>query len=152
MNNLTTGKEVSKIILLCTIGISCSLPSTRTPASANRSGDAYRLHLNPAPGTSYSYDVSSDVEMKLEVNDVKQDIINKTEAGIQYAIGRDSAGNFLFGMTYNKISLYTKNGDKERRMDADASVGISISSSASSRTPWSNWVPKGPWIIKTTEP
>ena len=79
----------------------------------------YRLRLNPAAGSKYFYDISNQSEIKLEVNSTKIDNINKTTVGVSYAVSKDSLGNFLINMQYDKIKIYSKTADTETEMDAD---------------------------------
>lgn len=78
----------------------------------------YKLQLNPASGSAYSYEIVSESEMILEINgeDVKN--INESDIGIEYQIKKDSAGDFLYTMKFKKIKLYTKVRDTEKQMDA----------------------------------
>jgi hypothetical protein len=79
----------------------------------------YRLRLNPVAGSKYYYDISNQTAIKLEVNDTKVDNINKTTVGVSYAVSKDSLGNFLINMQYDKIKIYSKTADTETEMDAD---------------------------------
>lgn len=78
----------------------------------------FRLQLNPVAGSSYNYDITNESETTLELNDKKTEAENKATTGIIFSINKDSSGDFLFNMKYNKIHLYIKNGETET--DADA--------------------------------
>lgn len=83
---------------------------------------AYRFRLNPVVGSTYSYTISSESEITLEVNGKSISNKNKADIGLTYHIQKDSAGNFLLHMRYDKIHIYTKAGDKETDADADHAV------------------------------
>jgi len=38
---------------------------------------------------------------------------------VTYTIGKDSSGDILLNIVYDKIHLYAKNGDTEEEQDAD---------------------------------
>jgi hypothetical protein len=79
----------------------------------------YHLRLSPPVGAQYVYSVTRSSEFETEVDGKK--VRNKNEAKIEmtYTVNRDSSGNILLGIVYNKIHLYSKNGDIEEEEDAD---------------------------------
>lgn len=79
----------------------------------------YRLQLNPVSGSKYYYEVANESNVELEVNDKKVTNVNKSTVGAYYDIAKDSSGNFLFQIQYDKIHLFTKNGDTQSELDAD---------------------------------
>lgn len=81
----------------------------------------YKLHLNPVPGSSYYYDISNETSVKVEMEDKKVNNETQTNTSIHYKISKDSTGNFLFAMQYDKIQMHTKTGDNET--DAEAGNG-----------------------------
>ena len=85
----------------------------------------YKLHLSPAPGSKYHYDITNETEFKVEIEDKKITNESKTDVGINYEINKDSADNFVFNTNYDKIHLYSKNGDVESDIDAD-NAGFSV--------------------------
>ena len=105
------------------------LISCKTPPDSNRHYDdnnpnrVYRLRLNPPAGSQYAYTVTRSTEFRMEVDGKKVDNKNRSTIDIVYSIGRDSAGNFVLDMAYNKIHLYTKTGDTEEEEDADKATG-----------------------------
>jgi hypothetical protein len=54
----------------------------------------------------------------MELNDKKLDNLNRAEVGVNYEISKDSSGNFILNMKYDKIKLHSKKGDEESDMDA----------------------------------
>ena len=82
----------------------------------------YQLHLNPAPGSKYNFDINNESKINFEINDKKAEYINKADVSVYYQNTKDSLGNFLFDMSYGKIKLYSKNGDAETTMDAANAV------------------------------
>ncbi len=105
--------------LLLLIVASCKSPSDSDKNNAHNSDSTYRLQLNPISGSAYRYDVTSTTDMQLEMDDNKINNSNKTTVGVIYTITRDSSGYFLFNMKYDKLHLYTKNGETETELDAD---------------------------------
>lgn len=79
---------------------------------------AYKLVLNPAPGASYYYDITTGTNVKMEVDEKKIKQENKTEAGATYTFQKDSTGNFLLTSAYDKIHIYSKKDDEETELDA----------------------------------
>lgn len=55
----------------------------------------------------------------MEVDEKKIDNISKTTVVVHYQINKDSTGNFLFNIHYDKIHLYTKAGDSEADEDGE---------------------------------
>jgi hypothetical protein len=90
----------------------------------------YKLNLNPTPGSSYQYDISNETETELSIDGNKTENVNKAEMEILYRVDRDTASNLVFSMQYNKIHLYTKNGETETESDAD---NISLAGSQADR-------------------
>src|ERR1700722_155593 len=69
----------------------------------------YNLRLNPVVGSQYYYSITNESHFKMEVSDKKIDNQNKSAVGMSYVIGKDSTGNLLLNMAYDKIRIYTKN-------------------------------------------
>lgn len=105
------------------------LASCKTQPGSSRNNDSldpnktYKLQLNPNPGSAYYFDISNDRESKLELEDKKMVTESKNTVGVSYTVSKDSAGNFLMTMVYDKVRLYTKNGDAETVADADHATG-----------------------------
>ena len=76
------------------------------------------LELNPKSGSSYKYDIKSETILKMEVDEKKLDKINRTSAEVDYRIRKDSLGDFIMQIKYDKIHVYTKNGEEESDVDA----------------------------------
>jgi len=80
---------------------------------------ALSLHLNLQPGSKYYYTINNEYDIALEAGGKTVNNKNKSDVDLTYAIQKDSAGNYLLQMHYEKIHLFTKSGDKESEMDAD---------------------------------
>jgi len=112
-------KKLFLLPLILFFFFSCRMQSNSDKESANpKESKLYRLRLNPEAGSKYYFDISNESEIKLELNDKKTDNLSRTNVGILYAINKDSAGDFLFNMSYGKIKLYSKKDDIESEMDA----------------------------------
>jgi hypothetical protein len=79
---------------------------------------SYRSKINFTPGSRYAYTITNESQTKLEVNGKKVDVLHKSDVGITYDIQKDSAGNYVIKLHYDKIHLYNKTGDKETDLDA----------------------------------
>jgi hypothetical protein len=114
---------MKKIIALS--GIYCLLlscgakPKTAGhPDSGVTPTDSYKLRLNPVPGTSWHFDIVNESETTMKTGDLTLTNSNTTAVGALYDINKDSAGNFVLHMKYDKIKLHAKNGDKVTDLDA----------------------------------
>ncbi|MBO9200795.1 MULTISPECIES: DUF6263 family protein [Niastella] len=81
--------------------------------TAEGDNPAYHLRLNLAKGSTYHYTVEYETNTGLEVAGKKINVLNQSEIGVTYVIDKDSAGNYLFQVKYDKIHIRTKTGDKE---------------------------------------
>jgi hypothetical protein len=115
--------RVSFIWLLLILLIACKTsPNADRLYSDFRSDKTYQLKLNPAPGSLYKYEIKNEAEMKIEVEDKKIDNINKTTVTVNYLVNKDSMGNYVMKINYEKIHLHTKSGEEET--DADVSNAL----------------------------
>jgi hypothetical protein len=81
----------------------------------------FKLRLRPVAGSKFSYDVLNDTRTKMEVEDKTIENINKSEAEVIFSIDKDSSGNTLIGVKYQKLHIYSKQNDKETDInDANA--------------------------------
>jgi hypothetical protein len=78
----------------------------------------YKLALRPEKGAKYYYDTYNESEVKMEVGGRKVDNVNRASTGISFVMDRDSAGDLLLNMTYDKVHLYTKENDEVTELDA----------------------------------
>jgi hypothetical protein len=108
--------------------ISCKTRPGSDSRYPGREDVLYELRLSPSPGSEYHYDITNQTEYKLQVGEKKVDNLNRSVAGIEYSVNKDSAGNFLFNVGYDKIHLYSKNDDIETDLDAD-SAAVSVNPS-----------------------
>lgn len=115
----------NKILLISAVVsfASCKMLSN----SNNKYADdkKYSLQLNPKLNSNYYYDITNASNVTVQADGKEINNKTKTTVGVQYNITKDSAGNFIMGMTYDKIQLYTKKGDAESSYDA-ANAAASI--------------------------
>jgi hypothetical protein len=110
---------------ICVYVILILVFSCKTQPGSDREFDkfdpakTYRLQVNPAAGSNYHYDITNETEMSLEVDEKEIENINKSDVGINYKISKDSAGNLLFTLQFDKILLYSKNNDIVKELDAN---------------------------------
>jgi len=98
---------------------SCKLqPNSDRLAGEYAGARTFQLRLNPPAGSNYSYDITSRSEYKFEAGDKKIDNRSKVDASVVYLIDKDSTGNFVFRIRYDKVHIYSKNGDAESDLDA----------------------------------
>jgi hypothetical protein len=83
----------------------------------------FKLKLRPAAGSKFSYDVQNNTKTEMEVGDKTIENINKSEAEVIFSIDKDSSGNTLIGIQYQKLHIYTKKNDEETEInDANAAT------------------------------
>lgn len=83
---------------------------------------SYRSKINFVPGSRYAYTINNESETELEVNGKAVNVQHQSDVGITYDVQKDSAGNYLLKLHYDKIHLYSKTGDKETELDAANAV------------------------------
>jgi hypothetical protein len=108
------------IVVLIIFGLSCKTqPHSSSYYQDNDPKKIYHLRLSPAVGSKYAYTTTKESEFTFQGNG--KTINNKSRAviGLVYTIGRDSVGNVLLNITYEKVHLYAKNDEKETQIDAD---------------------------------
>lgn len=109
------------VFLICIYAIGCKTnpDSNRNYADGSK---VYKLHLSPVTGSQYYYDISNESEISVELNDKNTKSLSKSSAGVYYGMGKDSLGNTLVTITYDKLHVYSKKGDVET--DADAANSL----------------------------
>ena len=116
----TAGKCLfASIILLISISCKMKLGQSRTDASNDK---ILKLHLNPESGANYNYVISNESNSEIEANDKKTELVKEYKVDIDYAINKDSNGNILLQIHYNKIHIYSKTGDVESDVDASKAI------------------------------
>ena len=113
--------KVYSILLLCS---SCSIQSASDKIYTDRR--IYKLQLQPTPGLQYSYEISNESEMSVEVASKTVENINRSSLALYCKIGRDSSGNFLLTSKYSDIHIYSKNGDTENDYDASGEDNLEL--------------------------
>jgi len=116
----------------CVLVLSCNSSTSSKTSSQNRnantdvpganindSNHTVRLHLALSSGSKYLYTISNESETELEANGKTVNNERKSDVSITSSIQKDSTGNFILHMHYDKIHLYAKTGDKEIEQDAD---------------------------------
>ncbi len=78
----------------------------------------YKLKLDPPAGEKYHFDMVSQSDLTMEVNDKKINNKNKTTSGVFYTFNKDSIGDLILDIQYDKIHIYSKQGDTESDVDA----------------------------------
>src|ERR1700742_1572383 len=98
----------------------CNLQLHSDSQYAGREEDkVYKLRLNPPTGEKYHFTIISESGLNMEVNDKKINNRNKTTSDVFYTINKDSAGDLILDIQYDKIHIYSKEGDTESDADAD---------------------------------
>ena len=101
------------------VAASCRImPNSDKAAAEYDPTRLYQLRLNPPVGSKYHYDISSRSDYKFEVEDKKIDNLSKVSASVSYALDKDSTGDFVIHIRYDKIHVYSKNGEAESDLDA----------------------------------
>jgi Family of unknown function (DUF6263) len=113
-----------RLIIIVVVIASC-----KTQPGSNREYDkfdpnkTYSLKLNPVAGSSYHYDILNESQTGVELEDKKTGSETKTAIGVNFKISKDSSGDFLLNILYDKIHLYSKNGETETDADAANAAG-----------------------------
>lgn len=117
--------KLRRTVLYFTVLIwaSCQQVDSTTGDKNPGGDDMYKIGLHPAVGSRYQYEIENETSLVVEVEDKELDNVSKTNASVRYAVDKDSSGNFLFAMNYDKVRLYTKKGNAETDLDADKGAG-----------------------------
>jgi uncharacterized protein YegP (UPF0339 family) len=111
---------------LLVVIVSCKLqPESDRGYDKYDESKVYKLQLNPAPGSAYHYEMENKTAIEISAEGKEVNTLNESEVGFNYSVEKDSAGNYLFTTTYDKIRLKTENGDIKTEADA-ANATISI--------------------------
>jgi Family of unknown function (DUF6263) len=105
-------------ILSCKIG-----SSSDRLAAENDPTRVYRLRLSPPAGAKYYYDVSSRSDYNFTAQDKKIENLSKVDVGVYYTFNKDSAGDQVIRIQYDKIHVFSKNGDDVSDLDAANASG-----------------------------
>jgi len=87
-------------------------------SSDGNEGSIAASHFTPPPSASYQYTITNESETEVEANGKTVTNKHKSDVAITYNIQKDSAGNYLLGLHYDKIHLYAKSGENESELDA----------------------------------
>src|SRR5258705_1386458 len=83
-----------------------------------KSPDFLQFRLSPEFNKIYRYQMLNESEMTEEVNEEKIENNSTLEINIDYSFSKDSLGDFLVKMLYNKFKLSFKLMDAEKELDA----------------------------------
>jgi hypothetical protein len=120
----------SLLIFSCTLFLFSCQPSSKDKKSASKSSNedlntpdntnnvSYNAHISFNDHSQYVYSIVNETAIELKVNDKTVDVLHKSDVGLIYDVQKDSAGNFVLNLRYDKIYLFTKNGDNEVELDA----------------------------------
>jgi hypothetical protein len=111
-------KKISWLTIVTVLITSCKL-QPETDRSYDNTDKLYKLQLKPSPGSVYKYEIKNETGMNIEAEGEEVNSLNKSTVELKYAVAEDSSGNYVFTTTYDKIKIYTKNGDKETEMNSD---------------------------------
>jgi hypothetical protein len=120
-----SGKHFTKqcFVILAIFLLACQAGDVKN--YTEKKAPALQLNkFSPVPG-EYIYDIISDTKTVLEINGKETENTNRTEIGLKYNISKDSSGNIVLALTYDKVKMRLKNGETESTMDA-ADAGTSI--------------------------
>jgi hypothetical protein len=85
--------KIDKVIFFIAIMIlsfSCKIQPGSDRNNADRTGNVYKLTLNPAVDSKYYYTIANESSETTEVEDKKIEDITKANVGVVYAIKKDS--------------------------------------------------------------
>lgn len=119
MNNLFLVISLLFLLSCNSIEPKASSPSNVGEMKNADPGDKIEaVKINPEVGATYHYLISNETEMKMDANG--KEVVNKNKVDVElvYHITKDSSGNYLVKMQYDRIRMHTKNGDNETVMEA----------------------------------
>lgn len=107
------------ILISCRSGTNLDGKLTSNNKSiVNKEDNGIALHFMGLSGSKYIYTITNETETELEANGKTVTNQHKSEVAITYTIQKDSGGNYVLQLHYDKIHLYSKTGDQELEMDA----------------------------------
>src|SRR5580698_1693685 len=106
------------------IAIITLLTSCRTVPNSDRhydelTGRTFKLHLTPDTSTKYSYAITNESRMVMEIDNKSIENESKADVKLNYQIRKDTNGNLLMNIKYDKVHIYTKSNDLISDKDAD---------------------------------
>jgi hypothetical protein len=111
-------KQILAFFICVFIAASCKLPNEDKKYTDPES-ITYHLKFNPDSSSKYHYDIKNTTETEIELENKKIQSINTTTTGMSYVINKDTSGNYIVNITYDKVHLYTKTNDSETEADAE---------------------------------
>ena len=100
--------------------VSCKLPNT-DKQYAEPGKNVYQLGLSPNVGSKYYYEISNESDVTMEIDEKEMETLTNSEIGIHFEIDKDTAGNFLFTMSFDKIKVETNKQGVKTVINADNS-------------------------------
>lgn len=117
---MNTKKKVcwNLYVLGCLLTFSCKNKSNHH----SESDPKYQLNLNLPAGVKYFYTINNEMQTEVEYEGKKIETANKSELGLIYEISRDSAGNHLLKLTYDKFHIVLKDQNGEQEINTSNGV------------------------------
>lgn len=111
-------KDLKWIVSFVFFLVACKIQPS---ADRNHAGPdkIFALQLRPLAGSKFSYSVHNDTRTKMEVSGKTIENVNKSDAVVLFSIDKDSSGNTLVGLKYQKLHIYLKKNDEETEIDGD---------------------------------
>lgn len=111
------------ICVLSLPGIACKMkPGEGEQLSGTGNTTSFTLKLNPASGSQYQYDITNRSQVNLEMDGNELNNNSESNIAVHYAIEKDSVGNYLLNMQYDKIQMHITKNKQETVLDADAAT------------------------------
>ncbi|NCU04908.1 MAG: hypothetical protein GXC73_13060 [Chitinophagaceae bacterium] len=113
--------KVRMFILITVVFAACRfVPSDNTKSESYlKEGPAFNVLLNPEPGSVYRYTVNNKTDVQITVDDQEVVSKNHSDMSISYNVAKDTAGDFVLSMKYEKIKLRIQKDKEETELDAD---------------------------------
>jgi len=111
----------SSIFIVILFICSCK---THPNSDRNYAGDSkvYKLRIDPPSGSKYQYQISNESTLNMEVDSKQIENSKKADVTINYGIEKDSLGDFVLSIVYDKIHVYTKNGEQVSELSTENSA------------------------------
>lgn len=111
--------KVSFLFLFFSMSLSCQNNGTSiSHNSHNTAIKKYSFKLQPQPGSAYYYTIHNITDIDIDLNSKKVNNQNDVTVGLIYNINKDSAGNFLFKITYDSFHVVIKKDGQTMEFDA----------------------------------
>lgn len=110
--------KLSFLFLFFSVCLSCQNNDKSTSNNSHYTTKKYSFKLQPQPGSAYYYTIHNITDIDIDLNSKKVNNQNDVTVGLIYNINKDSAGNFVFKITYDSFHVVIKKDGQTMEFDA----------------------------------